>query len=71
MSSRMVASQAIILRYIRKNPDCTANQIAEHSDVAYSTVNRNLLKLRDDGLVEVSGSVYNKGIQVRTYKVVE
>ena len=54
------------LDYIQTHPDCKGSDIEEHFHVSLSTVNRAIKQLREEGLIEYTGSKKTGG-----YRVVE
>ena len=59
------ASQ-LVLDYINGHPDCKGTDIVQFCRLSLSTVNRILKQLRDEGLIEYTGSKKTGG-----YRVVE
>ena len=53
-----------LLSFIQTHPDCKGSDIEEHFHVSLSTVNRALRQLREEGLIEYTGSKKTGGYRV-------
>ena len=58
------ASQ-LVLDYIKRHPDCKGSNITQVCRLSLSTVNRTLKQLKDEGLIEYTGSKKTGGYRVK------